>query len=218
MVKSVVLVVLLLVTAAGYAPAQEQSVSIQQIAAAIEEYIINKSEADGGYFRLQHNGVQLKLELVRIHMEYLADLGCGTQFACVDLVGTDGPVYDIDFFLKGGPDGMAVTETTVHKVNGQPLYAWEQQDDGTWVRVAVADASPRLLGVIQGEDTFEFIYRVRLPDITGPAKLWLPLAQTDDHQAIEVKKVSAPSQWRELRDSGNGNTVLFMTGRNPKVS
>ncbi|MEK7774290.1 MAG: transglutaminase domain-containing protein, partial [Candidatus Zixiibacteriota bacterium] len=111
---------------------QEQNVSIEQIAVAIEGHIAEKSAADSGYYRLTHLGTELKLKLVRIHMEYLADLGGGLQFACVDLVGTDGPVYDVDFFLSGNPGNMTVTEVTVHKVNGQPLYAWEQNAGGTW--------------------------------------------------------------------------------------
>ena len=104
-----------------------QRAGIEQIAAAIEKHIAQETEAGGGYYRLLHDGKELRLKLVRIHMEYLADLGGGVQFACVDLAGTDGPVYDVDFFLRGGPGDMTVTETpTVHKVNGQPLYLWER--------------------------------------------------------------------------------------------
>ncbi|MBI3099584.1 MAG: transglutaminase domain-containing protein, partial [Planctomycetes bacterium] len=191
--------------------AQDQSVSIEQIAVAIEKHIAGESEVGGGYFHLKHDGKDLSLKLVRIHMEYLADLGGGVQFACVDLVGTDGPVYDVDFFLKGTPDDMTVTETTVHKVNGQPLYAWEQKENGTWGRVPVTDATPRLLGVIQGEDTFEFTYRVRLPELSGPARLWLPLAQSDAYQTVEVEKIAAPSEGQKLEERKYGNKVLFLT-------
>ncbi|MBI4566418.1 MAG: transglutaminase domain-containing protein [Planctomycetes bacterium] len=209
--KSRILASLLGWTLAGTGLAQAQSVSIEQIAAAIEKHIARESEAGGGYFRLPHEGKELKLKLVRVHMEYLADLGGGVQFACVDLVGTDGPVYDVDFFLKGGPGDMTVTETTVHKVNGQPLYAWEQKEDGTWHRVPVTDATPRLLGVIQGEDAFEFIYRVRLPQLSGPAKLWLPLARSDAYQTVEIKKIAAPAHGRRIEEREHGNKVLFLT-------
>jgi transglutaminase-like putative cysteine protease len=186
-------------------------VSIQEIANAIERHIAVKSEADGGHYRFQHNGKELRLKLVRVHMEYLSDLGGGVQFACVDLVGTDGPVYDVDFFLKGEPGGpFTVTDTTVHKVNGQPLYAWEQNDENTWFRVPVTNASHRLLGVIEGEDAFEFIYRVRLPELPGPAQLWLPLAQSDAYQTVEVKEISTPTPARELRDAQYGNKVLYL--------
>ncbi len=195
---------------AGTALAQEPGVSIEQIAEAIERHIREKTAADGGYYRLIHADTELELKLVRVHLEYLADLGDGVRFACVDLVGTDGPVYDVDFFLRGEPGDMTVTDTTVHKVNGQPLYAWQQNEDGTWQRVAVTDASPRLLGVIQGEDEFDFVYHVRLPDICGPGKLWLPLAQTDAFQSVEIQELLAPTQVHSLYEIASGNQVLFL--------
>jgi transglutaminase-like putative cysteine protease len=184
--------------------------SIDDIAAEIEKHIAAQSKASGGYFNLHHNGKELSLQLVRVHLEYLADLGGGVSFACVDLVGTDGPVYDVDFFMKGPPGAMAVTETSVHKVNGQPLYFWQQKRNGTWRKVPVKNAPKRLLGVINGADEFEFVYRARLPEITNAAKLWLPLATSDTFQRVEVKNISAPEQWREIADRGYGNKVLFM--------
>lgn len=202
---------LLGIVIASQASGHDKSVSIDQIAAAIEKHITEKTKADGGYFLLNHNKKELKLQLVRIHMEYLADLGGGVQFACVDLVGTDGPVYDVDFFLKGSAGDMTVTETTVHKVNGQPLYAWKQQEDETWIRVPISDATPRLLGVLHGRDEFQFTYRVRLPELSGAAKIWLPLAQSDAYQTIESVKISAPSKWRLLDELRYGNKILFLT-------
>lgn len=197
--------------ASSTAAPQEQNVSIEQIAAAIEQHIAEKSAATGGYYHLTHQGEELELRLVRIHMEYLADLGDGVQFACVDLVGSEGPIYDVDFFLTGGAGGLIVTETTVHKVNGVPLYAWKQSEHGTWGRVPAMEATPRLLGVIQGEDAFDFIYRVRLPQLTDSANLWLPLAQSDAYQTVEVKKIDAPKEWRQLEEPRYGNKVLFLT-------
>ncbi len=189
-----------------------QRAGIEQIAAAIEKHIAEATEAGGGYYRLQHDGKELRLKLVRIHMEYLADLGGGVQFACVDLAGTEGPVYDVDFFLRGGPDDMTVTETpTVHKVNGQPLYLWKQEEDGTWERVPVTGATPRLLGVVQGQDEFEFFYRVRLPQLAGPGKLWLPLARSDDFQTVEVMKITAPMKGQQLKEHKYGNMIFFLT-------
>src|SRR5262245_48370861 len=137
------------------------SVTIDEIADGIEKYIAERSKLNGGYFRLQHNKRELNLQLVRVHLEYLADLGRGVSFACVDLVETDGPVYDVDFFMKGPPGAMTVTETSVHKINGQPLYAWDQKRNGTWRKVPIKNAPRRLLGVINGTDEFEFVYRVK---------------------------------------------------------
>ncbi len=163
-----------LVTGISVAPAAERTsgptVTIDEIAAGIEQHIAEQSKINGGYFKLQHNKKELSLQLVRVHLEYLADLGGGVSFACVDLVGTDGPVYDVDFFMKGPPGAMTVTETSVHKLNGKPLYAWEQKSDRTWRRVPVKNAPPRLLGVINGTDAFDFIYRATLPAITNSAR------------------------------------------------
>lgn len=194
----------------GADAATSQSVTIDDIAAGIEKYIAEQSKGNGGYFKLQHNKKELSLQLVRVHLEYLADLGGGVHFACVDLVGTDGPVYDVDFFMKGPPGAMAVTETSVHKVNGRPLYLWEQRRNNTWRRVRVKNAPRALLGVINGSDEFEFIYRVKLPDITADAKLWLPLATSDTFQRVAVEKIIAPEHFRELDEHDYGNKVLFL--------
>jgi transglutaminase-like putative cysteine protease len=191
-------------------PATNLPVTIDAIAAGIEKHIAEQSKENRGYFKLQHNRKELSLQLVRVHLEYLADLGGGVHFACVDLVGTDGPVYDVDFFMKGPPGAMTATETSVHKVNGQPLYLWEQKRNGTWRKVRARNAPKRLLGVINGSDEFEFIYRVKLPEITADAKLWLPVAKSDTFQRVEIKNISAPGQWRELEERGHGNKVMFL--------
>jgi transglutaminase-like putative cysteine protease len=192
-------------------PSDVPNVVTADIATGIEKHIEEQTQAGGGYFRVPFKDKELQLKLVRVHLEYLANLGPRRHFACVDLVGTDGPVYDVDFFLSGDPGAMTVTETTVHKINGQPLYTWEQKRDGTWRRVPVQRASKRLLGVINGQDQFEFIYRVKLPEITGPAQMWLPLAKSDAFQTVEVKGIRAPAQWRELDEREHGNKVLFLT-------
>ncbi len=185
-------------------------VTIDEIAAGIEQHIAQQSKTNGGYFKLRHDKNELSLQLVRVHLEYLADLGGGVRFACVDLVGTDGPVYDVDFFMKGPPGAMVVTETSVHKVNGRPLYAWQQERGGTWRRVPVKNAPRKLLGVINGTDEFDFIYRAKLPTITSPARLWLPLAASDTFQRVELKGLTVPGQWRELEEHDYGNKVLFV--------
>ncbi len=56
--------------------------------------------------------------------------------------------------MKGRPGAMTVTETSVHNINGRPVYAWEQPDDGTWHRVPVKSAPRRLLRVINGAGKF----------------------------------------------------------------
>jgi transglutaminase-like putative cysteine protease len=181
------------------------------IAAGIERHVAEQTRLGGGSFNLPFGKQQLQLKLVRVHLEYLANLGPRRHFACVDLADVSGDVYDVDFFLAGDPGAMTVTETTVHKLNGQPFYTWEQKRDDTWQRVPVKKASKRLLGVINGQDEFEFIYRVKLPRLSAPARLWLPLARSDRFQTVEVKGIRAPVAWRELDDRAHGNKVLFLT-------
>ncbi len=180
------------------------------IQAGIEQYIEEQTRLGGGYFALPFEDRPLRLKLVRVHTEYLANLGPRRHFACVDLASTEGDVYDVDFFLAGDPGAMTVTETTVHKINGRPLYVWKQNQDGTWVREEVDDASRALLGVIEGHDRFEFLYRVTLPQLDDAARMWIPLPGSDDFQSVEAREIKAPGAQRILTDNRFGNEVLFL--------
>jgi transglutaminase-like putative cysteine protease len=176
----------------------------------IERHIAKETSRGGGYFRLPYDEGELKLKLVRVHTEYLANLGPRHHFACVDLASSDGDVYDVDFFLAGDPGQMVVTETTLHKINGQPLYVWKQKRDKTWRRAPVKGAPPELLGVITGRDEFEFLYRATLPQMSEEARMWIPLPSTDAFQTVEIESIDAPGRRRTLRDVEHGNNVLFL--------
>jgi transglutaminase-like putative cysteine protease len=186
------------------------AVVTSDIQAGIEHHIEEQSRAGGGYFRLPFKDRELKLKLVRVHTEYLANLGPRRHFACVDLADVSGDVYDVDFFMSGDPGSMTVTETTVHKINGQPYYAWEQQKDGTWHRVPIEHASEKILGVIRGRDNFEFKYYAQLPELTAPARMWLPLPETDRCQSVEVISLQVPGKQRIVHDLKNNNRVLVL--------
>ncbi|MHC4446080.1 MAG: transglutaminase domain-containing protein, partial [Planctomycetota bacterium] len=177
----------------------------------IEKHIEEQTRLGEGYFRLPFDEGELRLKLVRVHTEYLANLGPRRHFACVDLASTDGDVYDVDFFLSGDPGAMTVTETTVHKINGKPFYVWKQKRDKTWHRVPVKDASQRLLGVINDRDEFEFLYRATLPKMTESARMWIPMPSTDLFQTVEAKSIEAPGKREILREREYGNKVLFLT-------
>ncbi|NQT00767.1 MAG: transglutaminase domain-containing protein [Planctomycetes bacterium] len=177
----------------------------------IEKHIEEQTALGEGYFKLLFDEKELQLKLVRVHTEYLANLGPQRHFACVDLASIDGDVYDVDFFLAGDVGAMTVTETTVHKINGQPLYAWEQKRDKTWYRLAVEKAPPNLLGVITGRDEFEFLYQATLPEMAGTAHMWIPLPTTDSFQTVELKPIKAPGERQILQEREYGNRVLFLT-------
>ncbi len=190
------------------------AITIQEIAKAIERHIEHETAAGDGLFSVEHDGRTLELQLIRIHMEYLANLGAGVQFACVDLVERDGTVYDVDFFLQGtDPEALVVTETLVHKMDGRPLYAWEQKEDGTWHRIPVEDAGDELLGLIYGEDQFDFTYRFKLPELEEQSQIWLPLAQSDDWQTVEILALETPAPYRTLTDPAHGNQILYLVAQ-----
>jgi hypothetical protein len=180
------------------------------IQTGIERYIEEQTRLGGGFFNLQYNKKELRLKLVRVHTEYLANLGPRYHFACVDVADIEGDLYDVDFFLAGDPGSMTVTETTVHKINGQPFYTWEQQGDKTWRRVPIENASKNLLGVLSGHDEFDFLYMATLPEITGPARMWLPLPTSDAFQTVEVSSMEIPGKSQILKDQEYGNQVLFV--------
>ncbi|MFC4872568.1 transglutaminase domain-containing protein [Negadavirga shengliensis] len=185
-------------------------VDIAEIEAGIKTYIENREKEGEGYFHLSDSDHDLQLKLVRVHTEYLSNLGPGRFFACVDLADVSGDVYDVDFFMEGEPGNMTVTETTVHKLNGKPNYTWKQQKDKTWYRVPVEGASTDLLGVIEGQDEFEFSYRAKLPKITEGAKMWIPMAKSDSFQTVNLVSLRAPGTREILEEKENGNTILYL--------
>lgn len=186
------------------------NVVTKDIQQGIEKHIEEQTRLGEGFFKIPYEGKELRLKLVRVHTEYLANLGPRRHFACVDMANIDGDVYDVDFFLAGDPGAMTVTETTIHKINGQPLYVWKQKRDKTWRRYPVEEAPPELLGVITGRDEFEFIYRATLPVLSESARMWVPLPGSDPFQTVKVKSIEAPGQCEILRESEHGNRVLFL--------
>lgn len=185
-------------------------VNIADIEAGIENYITKETEKGDGYFHVKEDDKELRLKLVRVHTEYLSNLGPKRHFACVDLADVSGEVYDVDFFLSGEPGAMSVTSTSVHKLNGKPFYSWKQGDDKTWHKVPVTEATNELLGVIEGKDQFEFIYKATVPEITETAEMWIPIAKSDNFQTIKIKTLEAPGQQEMLVDKENNNTVLYL--------
>ncbi len=113
----------------------QREVGLADISDGIKKHIAElSSQSTDGMFHADYDGADLALTLEKVHDEKLAILGSGAYFACTDLKATDGSIYDLDFFLTGEAGNMEVTETTVHKDNGTPLYSWKQRDDGVWIK------------------------------------------------------------------------------------
>ena len=112
----------------------QKKVSTGDISAGIKKNITAETSKSDGKFHVKYEGQDLALDLIKVHDDRLQDLGGGKYFACVDMKAADGKIYDIDFFLSGPAGGMKVTDTTVHKIDGKPLYDWKEKD-GKWQKV-----------------------------------------------------------------------------------
>ena len=88
-------------------------------------------------FHMPYQRKDLALDLVKLHDDRFSSLGGDKYFACVDMKGNDGKIYDVDFFMIVQPGKLTVTETAVHKINGKPLYNWKQEK-GVWKKVKVS--------------------------------------------------------------------------------
>ena len=114
----------------------EKEVSPADISVGIKRDIAGQSKKSSDKkFHTEYKGKDLALDLMKVHDDRVSSLGNGKYFACVDMKATDGTTYDIDFFMAGKPGAMKVTETSVHKVNGKPLYDWKEKG-GVWKKVS----------------------------------------------------------------------------------
>src|SRR5437660_12178089 len=65
-------------------------------------------------------------------------------------------------------------------------------------------------GIVTGSDQFEFVYRVKLPEIKGEARLWIPLAKTDAFQTVTLEELSIPIKWYRIQDRDYGNDICVL--------
>jgi len=65
-------------------------------------------------------------------------------------------------------------------------------------------------GIIKGSDQFEFIYQVKLPEIKGEARVWIPLAKTDAFQTVTEEKLNIPVKWEKVQDRDYGNDICVL--------
>jgi hypothetical protein len=122
-------------SASSSGQAAKKEVSAADISAGIKKDIASKrKKSSDKRFHTEYKGKDLALDLVKVHDDAVSSLGNGKYFACVDMKAPDGTAYDIDFFMTGRPGSMNVTETSVHKINGKPLYDWKEKG-GIWKKV-----------------------------------------------------------------------------------
>jgi len=112
--------------------------TMSSVSAGLKEFIRgNAAKSADKKFHMPYQRKDLALDLVRVHDDRFSSLGGNKYFACVDMKGPDGRMYDIDFMMMVQGDKLTVTETAVHKINGKALYNWKQ-DGGVWKKVKVS--------------------------------------------------------------------------------
>ena len=65
-------------------------------------------------------------------------------------------------------------------------------------------------GIVKGTDQFEFVYRVKLPEIKGQARVWIPLAKTDAFQTVTEEELNIPMKWEKVHDRDYGNDICVL--------
>lgn len=76
---------------------------------------------------------------------------------------------------------------------------------GLWASQAADQAA-----IIKGSDDFEFVYRLKLPEIAGEALLWIPLAKTDAFQTVVQEQINIPIRWEKIQDRDYRNDICVL--------
>ena len=79
-----------------------------------------------------------------------------------------------------------------------------------FLAAAVATSDGDNPGIIKGTDQFEFVYQVKLPEIKGEARVWVPLAKTDAFQTVTEEKLRIPMKWEKVQDRDYGNDICVI--------
>jgi len=124
-------------SAKGAPQAAMTEATMSNVSDGLKEFISGyATKSPDKKFHIPFQRKDLALDLVKVHDDRLSSLGGNKYFACVDMKGTDGRLYDIDFLMVVKPARLTVTETSVHKINGKPLYNWKEEK-GVWKKVKV---------------------------------------------------------------------------------
>jgi transglutaminase-like putative cysteine protease len=75
---------------------------------------------------------------------------------------------------------------------------------------ALASRAADKPGIVKGSDEFEFVYRVKLPEIKGDARLWIPLAKTDAFQMVTQEEITIPIKWEKVQDRDYRNDICVL--------
>jgi hypothetical protein len=125
-------------TRTGAPQATMMQATMSEVSEGLKRFISGyAAKSSDNKFHMPFQRKDLALDLVKVHDDRFSSLGANKYFACVDMKGNDGRMYDIDFFMTVQGKTLNITETSVHKINGKPLYNWKQQG-GVWKKVPVS--------------------------------------------------------------------------------
>ena len=111
--------------------------SMSDVSDGLKRFISGYAEKSADKkFHVSYQRKNLALDLVKVHDDRFSSLGGNKYFACVDMKGADGKMYDIDFLMTVQESKLNITETSVHKINGKALYNWKQEGS-VWKKVKV---------------------------------------------------------------------------------
>jgi len=117
-----------------HSPAVAPSVTMEDLAKAIEGYVQKDGALKGGYFLVYDPVAKqpLALTLDKVHKDRLSKVADNTYFACADFKTPGGKIYDLDIFMWGANAGsLKTTEVSVHKEEGKARYGWVEEN-GVW--------------------------------------------------------------------------------------
>jgi hypothetical protein len=116
-------------TSSPQSTAQPLVVSDAEVFAGVKKYIYTYAQKSADKkFHVQSGGKDVALDLITIHADRPSDLGGNKHFVCVDMKAANGAIYDIDFLITVRSGTLSVTESSVHKINGKPLYDWKEEN------------------------------------------------------------------------------------------
>jgi hypothetical protein len=71
-------------------------------------------------FHIPYQRKDLALDLVKLHDDRFSNLGGDKYFACVDMKGADGKIYDIDFFMLIKPGKLTLRKHPFTRSTANP--------------------------------------------------------------------------------------------------
>jgi hypothetical protein len=107
-----------------------KAITANVVKKAIEDHAKAISKAHGGVFMLRDDKLNKnwQLKFVKVHdpVRTFQKDGQTIYFACSDFKSVDDKdLLDIDFWMVPKGDKLEVTDTKIHKVNGEARYTYE---------------------------------------------------------------------------------------------